>query len=119
MMKIQGETQRGRKAFCGPFERDSGLSCPGTSSFGMSGVNAHAILAQDPGRTPADGRKQADAPWRKRRCWAAPAVSMLLTSAAAPAALFEHLVAFHCNLDSVHLHYLSDHRCIPTTLCCY
>ena len=85
----------------------------GTSSFGMSGVNAHAILAQDLEKASVDGPKQADLPWRKQRCWAAPVVSMLLTSAAAPAALPGHNVSFSCRLDSAHLSYLLDHRSFP------
>ncbi len=82
----------------------------------MSGVNAHAILAKDLGRTPIGGPYQADLPWRKQRCWAAPAVSVLLTSVAASAALGEHLVAFSCRLKSAHLSYMSDHRYILASL---
>ncbi len=116
MEKGECEARREREVLCKPHELVLCSFCAGTSSFGMSGVIAHAILAQDLGRTLIDKPKQADLPWRKQRCWAAPAVSMLLTSAAAPAAMLEQLVAFSCRLDSAHLSYLSDHRCIPTTL---
>lgn len=86
----------------------------GTSSFGMSGVNAHAILAQDLERASVDGPKQTILPWRKQRCWAAPVVSMLLTSAAALSAFPQHTVSFSCRLDPAHLSYLLDHRSVPT-----
>ena len=89
------------------------FSCAGASSFGMSGVNAHALLACDLERSSKDGPKQAQLPWHKQRCWAAPAACTLLTSAIASAVLSEHIMSFSCRLGSAHLSYLWDHRLAP------
>ena len=47
----------------------------GASSFGMSGVNAHAVL-----RAPAapSGQRAPELPWRRGRHWMAPQAHALL-----------------------------------------
>ena len=82
----------------------------GTSSFGMSGVNAHAILSRQEATLGLKPPKQAALPWRMQRCWATPVVSLLLTSAEACRTPTQHLASFACRLDSAWLAYLYDHR---------
>ena len=77
----------------------------------MSGVNAHAILCNGLG-VRSEAPDQAALPWRKQRCWAVPAVCMLLTSADVSGSQMEveRLVCFACRLDGAQLSYLWDHR---------
>ncbi len=77
----------------------------------MSGVNAHAILCEGP-RVGSEAPDQAALAWRKQRCWATPAVCLLLTSANFPKSQMqmERLVCFTCRLDCAQLSYLQDHR---------
>ncbi|BDA51455.1 probable oleandomycin polyketide synthase, modules 5 and 6 [Coccomyxa sp. Obi] len=87
-----------------------GRQCIGTSSFGLSGVNCHTLLVKPDQAAMAEAPKQA-LPWRAARCWAAPRVSMLLTSALTSAlASAQHAVVFACNLSAPHLAFLQDHR---------
>lgn len=82
----------------------------GTSSFGMSGVNAHAILSREEATFGLEVPKHAALPWRVQRCWATPVAGLLLTSAEASGKPAQHHVSFACRLDSAWLAYLCDHR---------
>lgn len=83
----------------------------GTSSFGMSGVNAHLVLARhaDPvsANRPLPGRQPLL--WHHLRCWPAPPRHVMLhcTSCSLPAAVYA--VA----LGAPALHYLWDHQVLP------
>ncbi|CAL8465605.1 g5141 [Coccomyxa elongata] len=86
--------------------------CIGTSSFGLSGVNCHTLLAAPDQAVMAGASRQA-LPWRPARCWAGPRVSALLTSAMASllsSPQQQHAMVFACNLSAPHLAFLQDHR---------
>jgi acyl transferase domain-containing protein len=76
----------------------------GTSSFGMSGVNAHLLLttAPPPEGHPPPARAQ---PWALHRFWPVPAASAL---AGAPS-LRPGLAVFSANLRAAKLAFLYDH----------
>ena len=49
----------------------------GTSSFGMSGVNAHLLLAR-PGGSASCAMEAAALPWKRQRFWAGPLLHCLV-----------------------------------------
>eukprot|EP00887_Chlorella_sp_A99_P003341 scaffold26.g3341.t1 len=77
----------------------------GTSSFGMSGVNAHAVLsAATDGRQRPGGARAAKQLYQQQRAWPVPQAHPLL--AAAAAAPRKSQVLFACQLDRPALAYL-------------
>ena len=86
----------------------------GTSSFGMSGVNAHAIFTA----APIVERMQAASSvrYQRQRCWAVAAPHHLL----GPAQPGRERCSFALDLLKPELSYLGDHQvstCGRTTLC--
>lgn len=56
----------------------SAMCAAGTSSFGMSGVNCHAILSAPEQQVPMQSSQQV---WQRARQWGAPCASALLSRA--------------------------------------
>lgn len=84
----------------------------GTSSFGMSGINAHAILRSR--GTVEEGIKSC-LPWRRHRCWPRPQAHALLLSVT----VTRGIACFACNLKTPRLAYLAEfqvesHSTLPT-----
>lgn len=83
-------------------------SLAGTSSFGMSGVNAHALL-----EAPSE-QSQADAAdglaWRRERTWPAPPRMALLAACAPSTMAGSATVTIVADLVSPRLAYLHDHQ---------
>ena len=78
----------------------------GTSSFGMSGINAHALLA-----TPSDAHL-VDGPhsvWQRTRCSPAPSAHPLLERLAGSAHNCS-MTSFGVNVAAAGLAFLADHR---------
>jgi len=84
--------------------RVTGRLWAGTSAFGMSGVNAHAILAAP--RAAAAASTRDAALLRRRAFWAVPAVSHLVRCARAAAGACVLAIAL-CSADTA---YLLDHQ---------
>lgn len=80
----------------------------GTSSFGMSGVNAHALLAA-PHRSRVSSDAQLSA-WRRKRCWPAPATSPLLLRSIGTQQGATGWLHFSLHPAIPSLAYLQDHR---------
>ena len=92
-----------------PAEAARGGQLAGTSSFGMSGVNAHLLLG------PADGweaslASAAASPlsWQRQLCWPAPTPHSLLQLAHSAAAC--GVATFTCSLEGATSAFLRDHR---------
>jgi acyl transferase domain-containing protein len=73
----------------------------GTSSFGMSGINAHLILV--PGRE-GMATPTPETPCKRSRCWPMPQAFALLASVQATASG----VQFACSLQAARLAYVAD-----------
>jgi hypothetical protein len=87
-----------------------GQAAAGTSSFGMSGVNAHALLAAAGGEAAAASLDPAGRlAWQLAAHWPVPLAHPLL-SAAAAAAGATGAARFGCNLGAARLAFLQDHR---------
>lgn len=80
----------------------------GTSSFGMSGINAHVILT--PGHFSETGAGKTEAAWRRTRCWPRPEAMALLASATA----FQGTVHFICPLQTARMAHLRDYLASST-----
>lgn len=76
----------------------------GTSSFGMSGINAHAVLA--PIQAPGVEEKGVEAAWRRTRCWPRPVAAAVLTSVTS----LQSAAHFVCDLHAARLAYLQDYQ---------
>lgn len=76
----------------------------GTSSFGMSGVNAHAALCS--AETGHSTGECTNLPWQRLRHWFAPAQHALLSACAK----LGGTIAMVARLGSVSLAYLQDHQ---------
>ena len=89
-------------------------SLAGTSSFGMSGVNAHALLEAHPVALNC-GAQPAGLSWRRQRTWPAPPRSALLASCTPSITPDRAPVAFVADLGSAALSYLHGHQvtCVP------
>ena len=79
-------------------------SAAGCSSFGMSGINAHAILL--PSDRTAGEQSQTQIAWRRVRCWPKPQAFALLLSVTA----INGGAHFACGLQSARLAYLFGHK---------
>ena len=92
----------------------------GTSSFGMSGINAHLILSSvqqtSMGETPLGGLQALQ--WQRSRCWPMARSWAMLHSAS----LKTNAVMVACKLTAARLAWLSDFRvsclALHTQLCC-
>lgn len=81
----------------------------GTSSLGMSGINAHAILqGPPPAPTEAEGLENGSLIWQRARHWVAPAAHHLLASFQ-PGAV-SGTVELVADLCAPSLAYLFDHQ---------
>jgi len=79
----------------------------GASAFGMSGVNAHALLAAAPAGAAARAGARCHGPaWRRARFWPGPLAHAGLAAAAAAAAA---AVVFRMDLAAPALGFLRDH----------
>ncbi len=79
----------------------------GASAFGMSGVNAHALLAAAPAAAAARlGARHCGLAWRRARFWPCPIVHAGLAAAAAAAAA---AIVFRMDLTAPALGFLRDH----------
>jgi len=79
----------------------------GASAFGMSGVNAHALLAAAPAAAAArPGARRRGPAWRRARFWPGPLAHAGLAAAAAAAAA---VVVFRMDLAAAALGFLRDH----------
>ena len=99
------------------FVQEQGLA--GTSSFGMSGVNAHALL----GARPMNSEPQpVRLSWRRERTWPAPPRLALLAACTPSMTADRASVAFAADLGSAALSYLHDHQvscvCLRPAGCC-
>ena len=89
-------------------------ACAGTSSFGMSGVNAHAIFV------PAKASQAAHSPlvpaWQhhRQRYWAIPEPHRLLGPLKSSAGGTAPGCAFALDLCKAELAYLGDHMVLPS-----
>ena len=94
-------------------KNESSPAAAGTSSFGMSGVNAHAIFS-----VPAAALVTAESPrgliWQSARHWVAPAAHQLLRSFARDAT--GGTCVFASDLTAPNLAYLLDHQVLLLTL---
>eukprot|EP00887_Chlorella_sp_A99_P003362 scaffold26.g3362.t1 len=79
----------------------------GTSSFGMSGVNAHAVLSTGAGVPPPGSSQQGKELYQRQRAWPVPQAHPLL--AAATAVPRQSQALFACRLDGPARAYLWDH----------
>ncbi|CAL8465609.1 g5145 [Coccomyxa elongata] len=89
----------------------------GTSSFGMSGVNAHALFSAPdlaPGDSSDESSKSPALTWRAERHWVAPAVQRLLRSFSWGAG--GGTCSFSVDLSAPHLTYLLDHQVMERPL---
>lgn len=94
----------------------SGNAChwhdAGTSSFGLSGVNAHLLLSASPAAAPPPSGAPA-MPWSAQRFWPAPPACALLTAhlSAPPGAGSTGSIRFAALIEgSAALAFLWDHR---------
>lgn len=76
----------------------------GSSSFGMSGINAHIIL--QPSLQNASEEGKSDVIWQRSRCWPKPKAFALLQSGRAVG----RSLHFSCNLQAARLSYLSGYQ---------
>ena len=76
----------------------------GSSSFGMSGINAHLIL--EPGSIISTNHSRNTAAWRRTRCWPKPKAYALLESGRAG----NGEATFVCNMQAARLAYLAEHQ---------
>lgn len=81
-----------------------GQAAAGTSSFGMSGVNAHAVLCS--AELQHAPEEQLGLPWQRLRHWFAPAQHALLSTCAK----LGGTVAMVARLSTASLAYLQDHQ---------
>ena len=83
----------------------------GTSSFGMTGVNAHMLLAlpSQPGPVVLGPEAAASLPWQRQRHWPLPAPHPLLTFAAISSQQAGPAVTFSARLSTPAAVYLRDH----------
>ena len=95
-------------------ESDSSPAAAGTSSFGMSGINAHAIFSAPVAAlgTAESSLFTAESPsglvWQRARHWPAPAAHRLLRSFAREAT--GGTCVFSTDLSAPNLAYLHDHQ---------
>ena len=78
----------------------------GTSSFGLSGINCHSVLAKNSTDLP-DKQGHAVLPWLHMRCWAVPQCNLLLAAATVSQ---PGTAAFACDLGAAHMAFLHDHQ---------
>ena len=76
----------------------------GTSSFGMSGVNSHAVLRS--AELQYGDEEHSSPPWQRLRHWFAPAQHALLSTCVK----LGGAVAMVAKLGSISLAYLQDHQ---------
>ena len=88
-----------------------GESVAGTSSFGMSGVNAHAVLS--PAEPPHTADRQPSLLWHRLRHWFAPAQHAMLVRCTAA----RGKIAMSTRLGSASMAYLHDHQVQGRALC--
>ena len=85
-------------------------SAAGTSSFGMSGVNCHAIISGPAAPSSASSSAaEKQLTWQRQRLWGTPPAHPLLSQALLPAAS-NGVVELVCKLDRPGLAFLWDHR---------
>eukprot|EP00884_Botryococcus_braunii_P010934 jgi/Botrbrau1/19842/Bobra.0124s0078.1 len=102
----------------GPRPVPSGMPAAGTSSFGMSGVNAHLIVApsHDSPQTLQPTRPTPGLIWRKAYTWPAPSSHLLLTQVAGKPDGSENSVTLMGPLNRAALAYLWDHQVLDRAL---
>ena len=81
-----------------------GQAAAGTSSFGMSGVNAHAVLCS--AELQHIPEERSCLPWQRLRHWFAPAQHALLSTCAK----YGGTVTMRAGLTNATLAYLRDHQ---------
>ena len=98
-------------------EPRSANALAGTSSFGLSGVNAHAIFAAPESASPTSQLQPSF--YTRQRFWCIPSARLLLSGAQTHGS---GMLMFSCDLRSQALSYLWDHQVCPvlgcTVYCC-
>ena len=95
-------------------EPRSANALAGTSSFGMSGVNVHAIFAASEPASPTSQLQPSL--YTRQRFWCIPSARLLLSGAQT---LGSGMLIFSCDLRSQALSYLYDHQVCPVLGCTF